>query len=315
MNSSMTTVRFQLGEYRDVEDLVDITKALLTMPDVVAGLNGQLAKAMKPGSVSTGGLAGKALQREKDAAKTRIVELQGDFRERFNDHVQNWRDSVDRYHSIYAKSPDAAKEYLAQQEKKLLYRARRDIRIAYRDMFEQGKRSAGNLLSMDTSEGKLLERLRRDEFLYLRNFMADIRHGSGKMDYGERANLYGNAAGEAAWAGFVAGDLSHDRWLKWVWSPESEHCVDCEKLSKAGRWKDGIYSANELMRMGVFPGSGKLTCTTRCNCRLEETKLRRKFKESGPIKPFETAERKPSIRPHLERQKPRYKHKWAGRVK
>ena len=159
--------------------------------------------------------------------------------------------------------------------------------------------------------------------------MADVKEGKGTMPYGQRADLYGNASIEASWAGFVAADLSHNRWLRWVEGAENaegnpvEHCVDCDRLSgkevkfpgDGGRWGDGVYSANEIMRSGIFPGSGRLTCTTRCQCRLEPFAMRRKFRESGKITPFVTASEKPAIRARFERHKARHAHRWMGRKK
>lgn len=39
-------------------------------------------------------------------------------------------------------------------------------------------------------------------------------------------------------------------------------------FAPGGRWGDGTYSAQELARLGVFPQSGALACTTNCHCRL-----------------------------------------------
>ena len=55
------------------------------------------------------------------------------------------------------------------------HRLKRDIREAYRDLFEQGKRMAGNLTSTTKDEERVLEKLRYDEFLYAHNFLEPIR--------------------------------------------------------------------------------------------------------------------------------------------
>ncbi|PIX45304.1 MAG: hypothetical protein COZ56_02125 [Armatimonadetes bacterium CG_4_8_14_3_um_filter_58_9] len=311
------TVRFVLRDMQASADLVPIAKALLQMPEVVVGLNGDLAKSIVPGSRTTGYLTGSGFKRMQSEGRQRAMEVQDDFRDRFNDHIQDWREAVN--HHIAGQIIDIE---LQQKYSYILHRSRRDIRIAYRDLFEAGKRSAGNALQITPEENKALEKLRRDEFLYLRNFLQDIRHGIGVMDYERRAELYGNASGEALWAGFVAGDLSHNRWLRWRLNETAEDCPDCLRLASGGRWKNGIYSANELIRMGIFPTSGRLACTTNCKCRLIPARKRKWKNEQTDaekrglgMQPFKTLKEKPPIRPKLETQKKRYKWAWRGRVK
>jgi hypothetical protein len=47
-----------------------------------------------------------------------------------------------------------------------------------------------------------------------------------------------------------------------------ESCGDCILLARGGRWGNGIYTARELARAGLFPRSGKLQCCTNCECEL-----------------------------------------------
>jgi len=102
---------------------------------------------------------------------------------------------------------------------------------------------------------------------YFNNFLQDIDESAYKMDLAQRTRLYAQCSEEAFWAGAVLSDLSNDVYWKWV-NGLSEHCVDCTMLAKGGRWKLGVYSAQELAHMGVFPGSGKLSCCTNCKCKL-----------------------------------------------
>jgi hypothetical protein len=35
-----------------------------------------------------------------------------------------------------------------------------------------------------------------------------------------------------------------------------------------GRWGNGVYSAQDLAKMAIYPQSGSLACTTSCHCKL-----------------------------------------------
>jgi len=262
-----------------------------------------LTKALTPGGPSMRGLSPDDLAVDVAESKVRADEILTVLRERMQDHISDFKAAS----ALRPKLGTGATGLLTRSQAE--YRIKRDIREAYRDVFEAGKRTGGNFLYATGGEQKLLERMRRDEFLYLRNFLDDIEQGKGTMPYPVRATLYGNAANEARWAGFVYSDLSPSRYLAWRLSTEpSETCGDCELLSgRLSRWANGVYSAQEIANMAIFPGSGKLECTTRCNCHLEDV-----LRPTGPpagkfiTGKFETLAPKSPIRHRYGKHKPRY---------
>ena len=197
----------------------------------------------------------------------------------------------------------------------------------YETAFAHGLRAGGATREMVQNEEEMVKRLRLNENAYAQNFLTDIVQAEGTMSYKRRAKLYGQALEEAYWMGYVYADLSADRYIQWKlgrggrgrgWK-EAEHCPDCswlsgeghwlvedgifEKLGIAdeaeararglgGRWGNGVYLARELAAMGIFPQSGKLTCTTNCKCVIVPAKrpegkpigkeLRRPFRSLVP---------------------------------
>jgi len=164
------------------------------------------------------------------------------------------------------------------------------IRVAYREQFRLGKRYGWNWSDLDAAEEKFVERLRRDEYVFVRRFLDDIGARRVRMSIEQRAALYGNAGEEAFWHGYLYADQSSGRYLRWR-THEAEHCPDClylagelpdEELAKyapdnqnpdlahGGRWGNGTYEVQELTRLGIVPQSGELRCTTNCKCHLEE---------------------------------------------
>lgn len=172
----------------------------------------------------------------------------------------------------------------------------RQLSIGYEAAFELGLRGGGATRGIADNERAMLRKLRVQENRFSGNFLTDLEHREGKMDYRERANLYGNALEEVYWLGYLYADLSSDRYVQWQlrhagsasnWGA-TENCVDCALLSGelqglsekdhdavagsgrpiGGRWGNGVYQARELAFMGIAPQSGKLACTTRCHCKL-----------------------------------------------
>ena len=315
-----TLVRFRFGPERRPSDLVPIAKALLTQPEVIEGLGEEFEKAIKPGSRTAGKLSAGQLVAVRRAEWGRAEQAADYFRGRIKAHIEDWRDVVELF-----DDGKVDRTYLEVRKTRTLHRVRTDIREYYGNLFEHGKRAAENMRPFTPEDDRLLTKLRRDEYLYLRNFMQDIEEHRGVMDYERRAELYGNAATEAAWMGFVAGDLSHDRLIRWRMHEEAgqggEACVDCLRLSgkrkdrpgDGGQRGDGVYSAHELIQLGVYPASGKLACTTRCRCELVPFTGKRKRQLISALPRWETAKPKEGIRPRLEKQKSRHRHTWPGR--
>jgi len=161
------------------------------------------------------------------------------------------------------------------------------IRNSYREQLLLGRAAAGVTTPPGDAESKVLERLRRNEYVFVERFLDDIVRGDLRMPLERRAALYGNATREAFWLGFLYANLSTGRYLRWVMRPDAEHCPDCAYLSGTplpnlsqytsenslpfgGRWGNGTYSAQELAYLAVVPQSGTLACTTNCKCVLQE---------------------------------------------
>lgn len=102
----------------------------------------------------------------------------------------------------------------------------------YRDQFVNGKRMAGHSGKLQQNEKEIIRRLANNEAEYAFNAMIDAETGEYTMPLNQRGTLYGNAVDEMLWLGFLYGDLSQGRLVKWVLST-AEHCIDC--LWLAGR--------------------------------------------------------------------------------
>lgn len=151
------------------------------------------------------------------------------------------------------------------------YRIKRAIRRDYSRAFLLGKRSAGDLTSMtDAEAGKMLA-IRRDEYTYLRKFLADMDAGAGRLPYAQRMAYYEHALREAFWVGYILGDTSPDRRIWWHWGKTQEHCKDCDGLNAR---RDGVpidEFLEKLLPGGIVPQSGKLECKgLQCQCWLSD---------------------------------------------
>ncbi|MEP6756509.1 MAG: hypothetical protein ABJA67_13470 [Chthonomonadales bacterium] len=146
------------------------------------------------------------------------------------------------------------------------------IREAYANAYRYGRRGAGNLTSLRAEDHQRLIALRRDEFKYLRKFLDDIKRGRGRMNYGKRMDMYRAATREAFWLGFVYGNTSDTRILKWDCDPKKEHCTDCIAFSNLGQMKTSEF-IKKIVSHGYVPQSGKLECMGyRCGCSITEVK-------------------------------------------
>ena len=195
------------------------------------------------------------------------------------------------------------------------------IRSAYREQFRLGKRYGWNWSDLDAAEEKWLERLRRDEYVFVRRFLDDIERGSLGMSVEQRAGLYGKASSEAFWAGYLYADQSSGRYVKWQMHEVEESCPDCRYLSGSmepdelaeyenpndlppgGRFGNGVYEVQELARLGIHPQGGELRCTTNCRCELAEAQRPRRAPE-GPMqqRPFVSLAPKPVEEPYASKR-------------
>jgi len=256
---------------------------------------------------------------ERSRAEAQFARLQHDFADWFVREARQADEIFGAMPEIVRKAPMVAGELNGLVDRyHLRFRARTSpvFKQFYARAMELGLRAGGAGRSLADNEQRLNDRVRSNEYAYLDNFLMDMRHREGTMDYTRRAVLYANALREAYWQGFTYADLSRDRYVRWDLGA-AEHCGDCLVLAgddallfhylgmmrseveeqtgypMGGRWETGVYSAKELTQLAIFPQSGALHCTTNCKCRLEEVPR----PQGTPVKPFPSAARFRSLEP------------------
>lgn len=144
---------------------------------------------------------------------------------------------------------------------------KREIRFFYAAAYREGRHAAGDMRPLDTEDEKLLRRMRLGEYRYLRGFLDDMDAGRGKMNYRRRMQMYADAVRGAFWLGFVRGNRSNRRRIRWVFDPEAEHCKTCAELN--GR----VWTPRAFLRWyaktHILPQKG-CECLSNCRCHLEE---------------------------------------------
>lgn len=140
---------------------------------------------------------------------------------------------------------------------------REQVRATIEQAFLLGKRAGGSLFALTDAEEARINTLTGQQHPFLAGFLAAMKAGSGQMDYGERAALYGRVAQGAFWEGV----LSANPQARYTWRlGEAVHCKSCLDMSKRG-----AMTAAELAATGLVPQSVKLACTgLNCKCWLEE---------------------------------------------
>ena len=147
------------------------------------------------------------------------------------------------------------------------------VRDAYARAFVLGKRAAGNLFEATDAEKAAVKKFRIDEFQYLRNFLSDIRTGSGVMSYEQRMDMYRAAAREIYWLGYVLGNPAANRMIAWTLG-DTEHCHDCLGFSNMGPLPVEKF-VRDIVNKGYVPQAGKLECRGfSCKCSLKESFVR-----------------------------------------
>jgi hypothetical protein len=110
----------------------------------------------------------------------------------------------------------------------------------------------------------------RDEMDYLRRFTGDVAEGRGVWDYRRRMAAYGNAAWEAFWGGWLFGDQSAGREIRWQSGGTLDKCDDCLEFASRG-WMPVRTFMGEVAARGYLPRSGYLECRgIHCLCTLQE---------------------------------------------
>lgn len=141
------------------------------------------------------------------------------------------------------------------------------LRNAYDEAFALGKAKAtGAWAELSTPDLAAARQMYRQERVFLRGFLADIRGKykdlspelrSARIAW--RAQMYADALVGVANRGFVLSSPP-GQMVRWVMS-EAEHCETC--IEEAGR---GWRPMNDLTRI---PGDGSTACVTNCKCFLE----------------------------------------------
>lgn len=230
-----------------------------------------LSKALKIGGPAHMGLDLEEVRRRQKQAQGRVLPLQKDLIEQLQANFNSWDATLQL--SFAAVKGGLTTDKVLELQKPLWNvverDARRALREAYSLMWRAGREAAGNFKPYSVDETAELERMyRRQQNFYL-NLLKDREQNAGRMNFERRIALYGAALKQAFWAGQVLADLSPDIYWKWELGDAEEHCTDCPKIARGGRWKCGIYSARELARLGLFPGAGQTECGTECKCPLK----------------------------------------------
>lgn len=234
-----------------------------------------LSKALKIGGPAHAGLSPEEVEARQEAACGLIAARQSALVADLTTNFEAWDAAVQSAQSGFGTDGQLTLDAAFHLQEKVYRVVERDaravLRAAYREMWMAGREAAGQFKPMSNDEEVQCVRMYRTQQNFFLNLLKDREMGTAKMDFARRITMYGNALRQAFFAGRVLADLSGDVFYRWTLG-ESEHCSDCHKLAGSGRWKNGTFSAREMARMGVWPGSGDTMCLTECGCGLERVK-------------------------------------------
>lgn len=259
---------------------------------------------------------------ERANARRTFLNIQGAYRDNVQEIIaalDDFAGTVQDAMETHRLNPDdkAFTGLLDRMHLRATAQFQHSFRMTYPAAFELGLRAGGAARGMAPNERRIVERAIVNERQYAKNFSTDVAWREGRMQYSKRADLYANALEELYWLGFVYADLSRDRYIRWIMAPtplgknwgEHKPCIDCswisgnfaalkrfwgidteqaKKAGAGGRWGNGTYLAQELARMAVVPQSGKLSCTTKCKCRLKSVAKPRKDPAHRRFMPWES---------------------------
>lgn len=138
---------------------------------------------------------------------------------------------------------------------------------AQADAFVLGRRSTDPKADgFSDAEADMLAARHEAQTKYFRGFVQDVQTGKGRMDYGQRADLYG----KALWSSYTRGesvdwDETDTKRYIWVMDTDAEHCATCIERARVSRQKGG-FRFSELATVG-FPGEGT-DCGVNCRCHV-----------------------------------------------
>jgi len=295
----------------------------MVLPDVglseeqALGLVAEAATAALGETTLAKALKHPVAQVERARARHEFLALQRDFAEILDAEINNSDVLYEQLGEIASESTELGRRVqrvIVAHHQCARARINPTMRQFYIRAFELGLRAGGAGRGMLENESRLVDRTRANEYAYLDNFITDLEYREGTMPYRQRAQMYANALQETYWMGYVYADQSPDRYVRWVTRvsiPDQGEipCPDCAYLAgdwdglvrngiapgsrrvqkhmgflPGGRWGTGVYQVQELARMGIFPQSGALACTTRCHCRLVQAKRPLEAPRGGPAK-------------------------------
>lgn len=135
-----------------------------------------------------------------------------------------------------------------------------------------GKRSVGNLTSIDKDEADILMPMMLEQRPYLHKFMEDMASKDGSMDYERRMGMYTKSMQDCFWLGFVLGDRDPDRRLTWHYGDTIQHCESCKGFAEHGPYTVDEF-IEDIVKPGLLPQSGGLACGGWfCRCFLTDNK-------------------------------------------
>jgi hypothetical protein len=205
-------------------------------------------------------------QAEKRKAESALPDLLSGF----GDRLQFLR-------QVYVQNSELIKEGTTKVKlvplSTIEWRMKAAVRETYARAFLLGKKAAGNLFSATPAEIKAVKKLRIEEFYWLRNFLKDMRDEGGVMSYEKRMDMYRAAAREIYNVGYVIGNQSPNRYLKWqteVLRNVKESCPDCVRFSNMD-WLSVADFIRDIISKGYICQSGKLACKGYlCGCGILE---------------------------------------------
>jgi hypothetical protein len=175
--------------------------------------------------------------REQLLARADAASLRAEFTGLFERILPDYESHIAALDEAIGRARGKKKAALTMQRLHVINSTEWQVRVHFNTHYEQqfvnGKRLAsGRPASLQPNEREIIRRLVNNEVKFAMNALRDAETGEYTMDLERRGTLYGNAVNETLWLGYLYGDLSQDRFCRWVLSP-AEDCIDC--LWMAGR--------------------------------------------------------------------------------
>ena len=129
----------------------------------------------------------------------------------------------------------------------------------YAQAYKLGKGTTGDDDTLSDEDKAYLKDEIKDEYRYFKKFSDDIAKGEGKMNYQDRAEMYGQALDGLFLQGQVSS-LPHETQIYWRLGV-AEHCNDCLEFAAGSPYTPDTLPA--------VPRDGTSACLTNCKCFLD----------------------------------------------